>query len=188
MWFLERFHHASISLQMFDRFQCITRSIIPVPTDPIHSRLHLVIINLTVKILTNANNLFGNPLYWTIFLLCKCIPALIKVGRRGSQNIHFCPLNQIKVSSFCFSAPVRGAGCGDLLVSTDCVRRRWCWSTPLCSTAVFAVFFSSHFLGIDLKTLDEIPWKASFFYLLDYHDQWYFHWGPSLDYHYQWYM
>ncbi len=30
------------------------------------------------EILTNFNNLFGNPLYWTIFLLCKCIPAHIK--------------------------------------------------------------------------------------------------------------
>jgi hypothetical protein len=33
---------------MCDRFPCINRSIIPAPTDPIHSRLHLVIINLTV--------------------------------------------------------------------------------------------------------------------------------------------
>jgi hypothetical protein len=52
------------------------------------------------------HNLFENPLYWTIFLMHKCIPALIKVGRRGSQIIHFCPLSQIKVGSFCFSVPV----------------------------------------------------------------------------------
>jgi hypothetical protein len=120
---------------MCDRFPCITRSIIPAPTDPIHSRLHLpIIIDLDVKILTNSNNLFGNPLYWTIFLLHQCIPSLIKVGRHGSQSINFCPLSQIKVGSFCFSGPVRRSGCGGLFVSTDCVRWRWCWSALLCAT------------------------------------------------------
>ncbi len=65
----------------------------------------------------NTNNLFGNPLYWTIFLLHKCIPALIKLGCHGSSSIYFFPLSQVKVGSFCFSAPVRRAGCGGLLVS-----------------------------------------------------------------------
>ena len=74
----------------------------------------------------------------------KCIPALIKVGRPGSQSIHFCPLSEIKVGSFCFSAPVRRAGCGGLLVSTDCVRRRWCWSVLLSATSAFASTFSRH--------------------------------------------
>ncbi len=149
---------------MCDRFPCITRSIIPDPTDPIHSCLHLVIINLVMKILTNSNNLFQNPLSWTIFLLRKCIPVLIKVGRRGSQSIHFCPLSQIKVGSFCFSTPVRRVGCGGLLVSTDCVRRRWFWSALLCVTAAFVSFFSSTFS----RPYPENTWrkslKSQFFY------------------------
>jgi hypothetical protein len=41
----------------------------------------------------------------------------------GSQVIDCFPLSQVEVGSFCFSAPVRRAGCGGLLVSTDCVRR-----------------------------------------------------------------
>jgi hypothetical protein len=64
---------------MCDRFPCITRSIISTPTNFTQSRLHLVIINLTVKIL------------------------------------YFFSLNQIKVGSFCFSAPVKSVGCGGLL-------------------------------------------------------------------------
>ena len=51
----------------------------------LQSRLHLVIINLSVKILTNSNNLFGNPLHWVIFLLSKCIPDRIEV-RRSCQD------------------------------------------------------------------------------------------------------
>jgi CDP-diglyceride synthetase len=149
---------------MCDRFPCITRSIIPAPTDPIHSRLHLDIINLVVKILTNSNNLFGNPLYWTIFLLCKCIPALIKVGRHGSQSIHFCPLSQIKVGSFCFSAPVRRAGCGGLLVNTDCVRWWWYWSALLCVTAAFAAFLISTFSRHCPENTWRISLKIQFFY------------------------
>ncbi len=122
----------------------------------------LPIINLAVKILTNSNNLLGNPLYWTIFLLRKCIPALIKVGRRDSQRIHCCPLSQIKVGSFCFSAPVRRAGCGGLLVSTDCVRRRWCWSALLWATAAFAAFFSSTFSRHCPENTWRISWKSHF--------------------------
>jgi hypothetical protein len=85
---------------MCDRFPCITRSIISAPTNFIQSRLQLAIINLTVKILTNSNNLFGDPLYWTIFLLRKCIPSLIKIGCCGSSSIYCFPLSQIKVGSF----------------------------------------------------------------------------------------
>jgi hypothetical protein len=57
---------------MYDRFPCITRSITSThtPTNIIQSRRHLTTINLSVKILTNSNNLFGNPLHWTIFLCC----------------------------------------------------------------------------------------------------------------------
>jgi hypothetical protein len=101
---------------MCDRFPCITRSIISAPTNFIQSRLHLAIINLTVKILTNSNNLFGNPLHWTIFLLRKCIPVRIKIWRSCSQGIDCFPLSQVKVGSFCFSASVRRVGCGGLLV------------------------------------------------------------------------
>ncbi len=158
---------------MCDRFPCITRSIIPAPTDPIQSRLHLVIINLTVKILNNSNNLFGNPWYWTIFLLRKCILALIKVERHGSKSIHFCPLRHIKVGSFCFSAPVRRSGCGGLLVSTDCVRWRWCWSALLCVTAAVAVFFSSTFSRHCPENTWRISLKNQFFTL-------FFCWEPSV--------
>ncbi len=68
------------------------------------------------------------------------------------------PLSQIKVGSFCFIAPVGRTGCGGLLVSTDCVRRRWQWSVLLCTTAAFTSTFSRH----TLKTLDEFP-ENSFF-------------------------
>ena len=44
-----------------------------------------------------------------------------------TQGIDCFPLSQVKVGSFCFNGPVRRAGCGGLLVSTDCVRWwRWC--------------------------------------------------------------
>ncbi len=120
------------------------------------SRLHLTNINLTVKILTNSYNLFGNPLHWTIFLLRKCIPTRIKIWLSCSQVIDCFPLNQVKAGSFCFSDPVNRAGCGGLLVNTDCVRW-WRWCALLCATAVF----TSTFLRDALKTLDEFPGKAS---------------------------
>ena len=126
------------------------------PTNFIQSRLHLVIINLAVKILTNSNNLFGNPLHLTIFLLRKCIPARIKTWRSCSQGIDCFPLSQAKVGSFWFSAPVRRTGCGGLLVNTDCVRRRWRWSVLLCATSDFVSTFSW------LKTLHEFPEKPVF--------------------------
>ncbi len=126
-----------------------------------------------MKILTNSNNLFGNPLYWTIFLLRKCIPDLIKVGRRDSQNIHFCPLSQIKIGSFCFSVPVRSAGGGGLLVSTDCVRGDGAGPRFNASLPPSPSSFRPRFFGIVLKTLDEFPWKSSF-------DTLFFCWQPSV--------
>ncbi len=117
------------------------RLVIDSPTNFIQSRLHLTIMNLVVKIFTNSNNLFGNPLHWTIFLLRKCIPDRIKIWRSCSQGINGFPLRQVKVGSFCFRAPVRRAGCGGLLVGTVCVR--WCrWSTLLWPTAAFVSTFS----------------------------------------------
>ncbi len=104
---------------MCDQFSCTTRSIISAQTNFIQSRLHLAIIILTVKIPTNSNNLFGNPLYWTIFLLRKWIPTWIKIRRTCSQSFKCFPLNQVKVGSFGFSTPVSRDGCGSLLVSTD---------------------------------------------------------------------
>ncbi len=44
--------------------------------------------------------LYRVPLYWTIFLLRKCIPPLIKIGCCGSSSICCFPLSQIKVVSF----------------------------------------------------------------------------------------
>ncbi len=85
---------------MCDRFPCITRSIISAPTNFIQSRLQIAIINLTVKILTNSNILFGNLLYSTIFLMFKCIPAFIKIGCWGFSSIYCFPLSQIKVGIF----------------------------------------------------------------------------------------
>jgi hypothetical protein len=89
--------------------------------------------------------------------MSKCIPTLIKVGRRGSQSIHFCPLSQIKVGSFCLVllsdvlgvevfllAPTVSGGDGD--------GPRFCTSLPPSPTS-----FPPRFLGIALKTLDEFP-------------------------------
>ena len=42
-----------------------------------------------------------------------------------------------------FPSPVRRAGCGGLLLSTDCVRW-WRWCTLLCATAAFDSTFSRH--------------------------------------------
>jgi hypothetical protein len=127
--------------------------IISAPTNFIQSCLHLAIINLAVKILTNSNNLFGNPLYWTIFLLRKCVPVLIKIGCCSSYSIYCFALSQIKVGSLCFMVPVGRSGCGGLLVSTDCVRRWWRWSALLWATATFVSTFSRDVL----KTLTEFP-------------------------------
>ncbi len=134
---------------MYDRFPCISRSIISSPTNFIQSHLHLVIMNLTVKILTNSNNLFGNPLDWTIFLLRKCIPVHIKIWRNCSQVINCFPLSQVKVCSFCFRPLVRRDWCGGLIVSTVCVRRCH-WSALLWPTDVSES--SPRFRG-------DIPWK-----------------------------
>ncbi len=101
--------------------------------------------HLSLRTDTHFHNLFGNPLYWNIFLLRKCIPDRVKImiWRSCSQGINCFPLSQVKVDSFCFRAPVRRAGCGGLLVNV---------------TADFDWTFSRHVL----KTLDELPWKASF--------------------------
>jgi hypothetical protein len=99
----------------------------------------------------------GCRILGVFFLLRIYTPALIKVGRRGSQSIHFCPLRQIKVGSFCFSDPVRRAGCGGLLVSTDCVRWR-CAGPRFCvSLSPSPTSFPPRLLGIALKTLNEFP-------------------------------
>jgi hypothetical protein len=76
---------------------------------------------------------------------------------------HFCALSQIKVGSFWFRAPVRRAGCGGLLVSTDCVRRQWCWSALLCATAAFAAFFSSTFSRHCPENTERMSLKRNFF-------------------------
>ena len=70
------------------------------PMNFIQSRLHLDIINIVVKILTNSKNLFGNPLHWVTFLLPKYIPSHIKIWRICSQVINSFPLTQVKVRSF----------------------------------------------------------------------------------------
>ncbi len=142
---------------MCDWFPCITHSIIFAPTNFIESRLHLDII-LVVKILTNSNNLFRNPLHWTIFLLCICISTHTKIWRSCSQGLDCFSLSQVKIGSFCFSTPFRRAGCGRLLLSTDCVRR-WRWCTLLCDTASFVSTFSRN----TIKTLDEFPEKPVFY-------------------------
>jgi hypothetical protein len=116
--------------EMCNRFPCITRSMISATTNFIQSRLDLDIINLTVKILTNSNNLFGNLLHWTIYLLCKCI---------------FSPhQNAFAHQKDAFAQQKVGA--------TDCVRR-WNWCALLCVTDTFVSTFSRDVL----KTLHEFP-------------------------------
>ncbi len=63
------------------------------------------------------------------------------------------------------SVCVRRAGCGGLLVSTDDVRRRWCWSTALlCATTAFTAFFSSTFSRHCPEIIWRISLKSQFFY------------------------
>ncbi len=153
MRFLERFYHVSISLLKCDRFPCITRSIISDPTNFIQSRRHLDIINLSVKVLTNSNNLFGNPLH-SVNHVVQIHSNHIKMRRCCSERIDCFPLSQVKIGSFSFSVPVRRVGCGGL-VSTDCVRW-WLWCVYLCVTTAFGYILSRYVL----KT--RISRKASF--------------------------
>ena len=88
-----------IQYQLFD-YQVIWHYHSTISDSDVQCRLHFPIINLTVKILTNSNNLFGNLLYWTIFLLHNCIPGRIKVWRCRSEGMDSFALSQVDIGTF----------------------------------------------------------------------------------------
>jgi hypothetical protein len=99
----------------------------------------------------------GCRILGVFFLMCNYIPALIKVGRRGSQSIHFCPLSQIKVGSFVLVLLSDVLGVEVFLLAPtvsggDGAGPRFCVPLPPSPTS-----FPPRFLGIVLKTLDEFP-------------------------------